>query len=287
MKIKSEVLEKSDTDAVRFARYAPKPALAPFIESVSYIKRGSDAPELFQIPDGSATLFLRWRNLPAKSGDGDFPNTSGVINLIGTRTHAIRKAPGAMPLAIAVKFRPGGAYPFFDVPLGEITDRIVSLEDVWQDDESCARLDDFLWAAKDNDSRLRLLQDALQRRLLRRLDKHDSELMRTGREAMRLIETSNEIPRVEALSNRLGIGSRRLRRLFDALVGVSPKQFARIARFQNVVRTIKQTAVLDWASVAADAGYYDQAHLISDFKRLTGITPGAFVQEANHRQLCS
>ncbi len=283
MKIESEVLEKSDTNTTHFVQYAPRTALAPFIKSISIIKRGSDAPNLFQLPDGSTTLFLRLRNLPAKSANGDFPKTSGVINLIGTLTHAVRKAPGIMPSAIAIRFKPGGAYPFFDVPFSEITDQIISLEDVWQDES--AQFDDFLWAANDNDSRLTFLQDALQRRLLRQ-DKHNSELLRTGRAAIRLIETSNEIPRIEDLSKRLGVSTRRLRRLFDTLVGISPKQFARIARFQNVIRTAKQTAVLDWAAMAADTGYYDQAHLISDFKRLTGITPGAFAQELNQRQLC-
>ena len=284
MKIESQVLEKSDTNATLFVQYAPRTALAPFIKSISIIKRGSDAPELFQLPDGSTTLILRLRNLPAKSANGDFPNTNGVINLIGTRTHAVRKAPGSVPLAIAVKFNPGGAYPFFDVPLSEITDQIVCLEDIWQ--EESARLDDVLWAANDNDSRLTMLQDVLQRRLLRQ-DKYNSELLRTVRAAIRLIETSDEIPRTEDISKRLGVGSRRLRRLFDTLVGISPKKFARIARLQNVIRAAQQTAVLDWATMAADTGYYDQAHLISDFKRLTGITPGAFTEELNHRQLCS
>ncbi len=283
MRIESEVLEKSDTNAVYFVQYAPRTALAPFIKSISIIKRDDNAPEIFHIPDGSTTLFLRLRSLAAKSANGDFPKTSGVINLIGTRTRAVRKSPGSVPLAIAVRFRPGGAYPFFDLPFSEITDQIVSLEDVWRDES--ARLDDFLWVADDNRSRLTLLQDALQRRLLRQA-KHNSELLRMGRAAIRLIETSNEIPRIEDLSNRLGVGSRRLRRSFDTLIGISPKQFARITRLQNVIKTVKQTAVLDWASVAVDTGYYDQAHLISDFKRLTGTTPGAFAQELNHRQLC-
>ncbi len=68
--------------------------------------------------------------------------------------------------------------------------------------------------------------------------------------------------------------AQRVRRAFTENVGVSPKEFARTVRLQRAVRMAATSC--DWACIAADAGYYDQAHLIADFRRLVGLTPGAF-----------
>jgi AraC-like DNA-binding protein len=59
-------------------------------------------------------------------------------------------------------------------------------------------------------------------------------------------------------------------------VGVSPKQFARIVRFQRALRVAKHGA--SWSTVATEAGYYDQAHLIAEFRELAGTTPAAFLR---------
>ena len=71
-----------------------------------------------------------------------------------------------------------------------------------------------------------------------------------------------------------------LRRAFTANVGIGPKDFVRTLRLQRAVRMAKTSA--DWVRIATDAGYYDQAHLIADFRELVGLTPGAFLKRARH-----
>jgi AraC-like DNA-binding protein len=84
--------------------------------------------------------------------------------------------------------------------------------------------------------------------------------------------------RVESVADRLGVTARHLRRAFTENVGIGPKEFARTVRLQRAVRMAAISC--DWARIAADAGYYDQAHLIADFRQLVGLTPGAFFKRA-------
>jgi AraC-like DNA-binding protein len=66
--------------------------------------------------------------------------------------------------------------------------------------------------------------------------------------------------------------------VFTESIGIGPKDFARAARLQRAVRMTKTST--DWGRIAADVGYYDQAHLIADFRDLVGLTPGAFAKRA-------
>jgi AraC-like DNA-binding protein len=95
---------------------------------------------------------------------------------------------------------------------------------------------------------------------------------RLARHAVRLLE-GGEV-RVSRVADRLGVTARHLRRVFTESVGVAPKEFARAARLQRAVRAAATSS--DWGQIAAGAGYYDQAHLIADFRELVGLTPCAY-----------
>lgn len=82
------------------------------------------------------------------------------------------------------------------------------------------------------------------------------------------------------MAERLGVTARHLRRAFTESVGIGPKEFARTVRLQRAVRTAATSN--DWARIAADAGYYDQAHLIADFREFLGLTPSAFLKRAGN-----
>jgi AraC-like DNA-binding protein len=84
---------------------------------------------------------------------------------------------------------------------------------------------------------------------------------------------------VFAVAAELGVSERHLRRVFRETVGVSPKAFARIARFHRALGAGRQDARAGWASIAAAAGYYDQAHLIAEFRAIAGVTPRVLVGE--------
>jgi AraC-like DNA-binding protein len=82
-----------------------------------------------------------------------------------------------------------------------------------------------------------------------------------------------EIFSVEELAARAGMAVRSLQRLFSQYVGVSPKWVIRRYRLHELLERMHSGERLDWARMAAELGYFDQAHLINDFKSITGYTP--------------
>ena len=83
--------------------------------------------------------------------------------------------------------------------------------------------------------------------------------------------------RIGWLVRETGVSDRRLAKLFRRQVGYGPKQYARLLRFRAVVNQVHGLSQVDWAGVAADGGYCDQAHLAHEFRRFAGVTPGAFL----------
>ena len=82
---------------------------------------------------------------------------------------------------------------------------------------------------------------------------------------------------IARLARDLECSQRHLIATFREHVGVTPKTYARIVRFDHAVKRLRQTDGLRWAEIADASGYYDQAHLIRDFHEFTGQTPGQFV----------
>jgi AraC-like DNA-binding protein len=118
--------------------------------------------------------------------------------------------------------------------------------------------------------------DRLARALAARAhDTFESSSARLARAAVRLLE--REAVRVDDVAKRLGVTTRHLRRVFGESVGVGPKEFMRTVRLQRAVRQAATST--DWGRIAADTGYYDQAHLIAEFRHFIGLTPRAFVQQ--------
>lgn len=243
---------------------APRGALARFVQSLRVVSRGPEADPYIKLPDGEVELVVR------------ITATNGEVHAIGTRMSPLLKAGAAVPpQAIAVRFQPGGAYPFFGVPMSELTDRIVSIQTLWGADG--ARLREALAEAPTVAERLRTLEDALSERL-RRGDVFEPASAHVVRRAVRAITCAPELPRVDALARALGVSARQLRRAFDDVVGVGPKEFSRIVRFQRAVRASELVATPEWGAIATAVGYYDQAHLIAEFRALTGATPRELVR---------
>ena len=110
---------------------------------------------------------------------------------------------------------------------------------------------------------------------LARLDDRLSPVPSITRALGRLRATSGSVP-IATLADELGCSRRYLTAGFRSHVGVSPKLLARILRFQRAVGLMEQP--LSWAEISLACGYYDQAHLIRDFKQFTGSAPGEFAR---------
>ncbi len=235
-------------------------SLSECVENISIIAPVAGRPlEVHSLPDGRTTLFFRVLE-EGRAGD---------VWVAGPRTHAHFKNATGVARAVIVQLKPGWSVPLLGVAANQLTDRIVPLEEVWG--RSGRELCFELLAAP-------TLPDVIERftRAIALRPRQVSEPAsgRLARNAVHLIEAGEG--RVEQVAKRLGVTARHLRRAFTESVGIGPKDFARTVRLQRAVRRARISK--DWASIAADAGYYDQAHLIADFRQLVGLTPGAFLK---------
>ncbi|HEY6036171.1 MAG TPA: helix-turn-helix domain-containing protein, partial [Kofleriaceae bacterium] len=226
-----------------------------FIEHVDEVPAG-DTRRLDRLPDGRTLLIFRAHD----AGHGD-------LTLTGPRTRANFKASSGVA-AVIVRFKPGWSTALFGVAASELTDRYVSLADAWgtQVDALC----DELLAARGATEVVGRLSDAFARRARDVAEPMSASL---ARRAVRLLE--HEEARVDRVAARLGVTARHLRRAFAESIGVGPKEYARSVRLRRAVNRAETSS--DWARIATDAGYYDQAHLISDFRQLIGLTPVEYV----------
>jgi AraC-like DNA-binding protein len=172
-----------------------------------------------------------------------------------------------------VVFRPGGWYPFFDVPLRELTDRVVPLRDLWG--ARAEVLLDKLVHADTNAQRLAEMRGALVDKL-----RAPAVFAPAAAPVVRatIMQLAVHQTTLHDVACKLNVSERHLRRAFSEVVGLSPKRYARMVRFKRAVARASDGAAV-WSAIAAESGYFDQAHMCADFQDLVGITPMAFLRK--------
>ena len=192
---------------------------------------------------------------------------------IDTRNHAS---------IVGVHFRPGGAARLLGLRPGEIADSHVGLEDIWG--RRATELRERLCGEPDHHERFRLLEQALTLRLAG---------VPHARGAVSAALCALDQPGVEvgAVAKSLGLSRRRLIEIFREDVGMTPKRYSRVRRFQRALAVASWARPPTWAEVALECGYFDQAHLYREWAELTGVSPGEFLAlrstpaKANHLAL--
>ena len=168
---------------------------------------------------------------------------------------------------LGVRFHPGGAHPFFPTPLHEVSGRFIALDEVW--------------GAWGTELQQQVLEATTKQKAVQTLERGlTQQLLRSGRKPHRvqqlsrlMVEAYGSIP-VRRLASRAGVSERQLEREFEDHLGLAPKRFSRILRFQHVFKAMEQSN--HWVDIALGCGYYDQAHLIRDFRQFAGASPSSF-----------
>lgn len=167
--------------------------------------------------------------------------------------------------AVGVKFRPGGFHPFLPVPAWRLTDSAMTLEEAFGVNPHAEVL-----AAREDRAQIAVVED-----FLRGLPRAEDPLVADVVEIFRLILRDPSLVRVDQLAARVGRSPRALQRLFREYVGVTPKWVLQRLRLHEAAERMADGAG-DWASLALDLGYFDQAHFINDFRRVVGRSPGEY-----------
>lgn len=172
-------------------------------------------------------------------------------------------------VVIGVHFRAGGAFPFLRIPAEEFHNARIPLDIIYG--AGARELRERLIAAASPPRKFAILEEFLLRRMLPARALHGAVL-----HGLRWLE-GNGSPGVTEVVRETGLSERRFSRVFSEQVGMTPKLFQRVRRFQRTIATLPRRTEIDWASAALDAGYYDQAHFIHDFRAFSSVTLGAFV----------
>jgi AraC-like DNA-binding protein len=175
---------------------------------------------------------------------------------------------------IGVHFAPGGALPFLGVPPGHLADTHLDLEMLWPGQAS--ELRERLCEAESPSTRFRILESVLVARLGRPFKRHGA--VRAALEHMAQPNLA-----IAELADRVGLSHRRLIELFTAEVGVPPKLFGRLQRFQRAMTVVQQSRSVDWAALAIGCGYYDQSHMIKDVGEFSRFSPAELLRHRSER----
>ena len=170
-------------------------------------------------------------------------------------------------VVMGAHFRPGGAYAFLPMPAGALHNLDVNVEDVWGADVA-REVHGRLAAAPTAEQKFAIFERALLRQA------------RTLERGACIEWAVRELTRgrgVAAVTDAIGMSSRGFIDAFRRETGYTPKVFARIQRFQRLLRLIHHRDRVDWAGVALACGYYDQPHLIRDFRAFSGLSPSAYL----------
>jgi AraC-like DNA-binding protein len=188
----------------------------------------------------------------------------------GLHDRQVTTEHGGRSFGIHINLAPPAAYMLFGLPLHTLAHRAVPLEHVLDEPSLAERLHDAgSWAA-----RFRLLDALLTKRLADARPPSPGVVWAWRR----LVETDGRVA-VGALAEELGWSRKRIAARFRDEVGLPPKATARLVRFERARTLAERAQSPDWARIAFECGYYDQSHLINDFRAVTGRTPETFFQD--------
>lgn len=259
-----------------FLTRTPAPPLSGFVAHLWLFEGPAAGPHFKEriLPTGGAQLVVNLLEDSIRVYDREDPRrveSSRGVGLAGPHARHFVIDTAEQRSCAGIVFRPGGAYPFFGLPAAELQDVNVGVESLWG--PRSAALRDRLLEAPAPEARFAVLEEALLAAARRAEERHPAV-----RFALRELATVPHTP-VGEVTSQLGMSPRRFIQLFRAQVGLTPKLFCRVRRFQEVIQRIPVTGPgpVDWAEVALASGYFDQAHLIRDFKDFSGLTPAALL----------
>jgi methylphosphotriester-DNA--protein-cysteine methyltransferase len=254
---------------MEYREYLPSPPLRRYVKcfwTLSSHGRPAPADTGTVMPDGSLELVLNFGGAIRRRRGGEVYGERLWRMAVGQmdRLHHV-EFTGTADILV-VRFRAAGAYAFFGIPQHELSGQVVAL------DAFAGRLDRQLASEVDGDWPVARRCAAVERLLLAHLGR-----MKAGDElverAVARLSAAHGLLSLSMIMAETGLSARQVERRFQRAVGLNPKLLCRILRFQRVWEAATEPGPKDWAALALDGGYYDQAHLIRDFAQFSGMTP--------------
>ena len=257
-----------------YLTYAPGPPISEFVDYFWLFEGGQTTRKERIIPSGTSELVINLRDDEVCIYDRKQPDEhrrfSGAV-VSGTYSGIFVIDAMQHESMLGVHFKPGGAFPFLGALATELRDAHVDLADLWG--ESALELRERLCNISSPRERFQVMEKALTYRLRRSRRGHPAVPI-----ALHLLQTAGTAYSIRDVAQEVGICQRRFSQVFAAQVGLPPKMFSRILRFERARAMADQIKQLDWAQLASTCGYFDQSHLINDFQEFSGFSPTEYLR---------
>lgn len=255
-----------------FLTYHPPPPLSDYVH-IFWYSNGLQSPHEKErvLPDGSIELVINLREdiikLYDKETHDHFTSYQGSI-ISGPHSDFVVIDTASQTNTVGIHFKPGGAFPFFPVAIYELWNTHLSLEQLWGDKVKALR--ERLLEARSPTFMFHILEQFLIKM------KKDTTNHPIITYALAKFQTPEYPLRISDITDQINLSPRHFIDIFKKEVGLTPKQFWRVQRFQHILSSIHKVDSIDWMDIALACGYYDQAHFIHDFRSFSGIKPTAY-----------
>lgn len=260
---------------ITFKTYPPVPALRPYVKTVFVFETKLGMPKTdfsLTAPNGSMKLVIPYKNnMRSIHSTGTREHKESTWLILGLSTQATKVECDPDYGNICVEFEPLGAYKFFHLALNELKNQIYTGRDIFN--KVGEEVEEKLNEIVSIEEKVCFVQRFLCRRLLL-LNKSDPVV----EYAVDRIKKSNGLVTVSELSEKMGYSRRYLAIKFSENVGLSPKEFSSVIRFQEMYKKMNMRSLGEKELYDA---YYDQSHYIKEFKKFTGLTPAEYLSKSN------
>jgi AraC-like DNA-binding protein len=260
---------------VQFDRLPVSPLLARWVQFIWMLRVDADGPLQHRVvPAGAADLVLASRGIfyDAETGQRYLEGPGLLVSGACARLLPLRSAGPVM--MIGARLVTPRAFGLLGVPLSELRGECLPVSHF---------RGSILKDASDHSRVERLCEMGTRGELEVHFERFLISLAASARapegpvqEAVSLMHATHGQVRVEALAASLGVTGRHLERCFQRHVGLPPKVYCRLARFHQLRKLLGAATQSDWSHLACECGYYDQAHLIREFRHFTGGTPKGY-----------
>jgi AraC-like DNA-binding protein len=255
---------------VIFRAHIPRSPLNRFIELLIFFERVEHAHSVDRfLPNGDTEILIDFSDSPQYIYDNDTLKEIQACHRVwtsGVRTEPITIPSGNGAVMMVIAFKKGLAAPFFPFPMEEISDCVVDADLVWGEDFGYLR--ERMLETKDIDLRFSMVEDFLMAKFGPSLELNPCVAFAVNEMMQRPDRLS-----IAKMNEKIGYSQKHFAEIFRKQVGVTPKSYLKIMRFQKAVKTIDAASAIDWREIALTCGFYDQAHFIHDFKHFSGFTP--------------
>lgn len=252
------------------ALHLPAEPLCQIFSSFYYYKGFMPDHEVDRfLPDGNTEVIIDLTDSPKFIFDNDtLQQKQGFTKFwaSGVRNEFISIHSGRDSEMLILNLVKGRAFPFFQMPMSEMADRVVEGDLVFGN--LIQQIREAVGAAKTPEEKFKITEAFL----IQRVKNHLTVNPFVDFAIQKMVENPSQLT-IKSVVSKVGFSQKHLIHLFKKHIGVSPKSYLKILRFQKAIQEIDMKPNVEWSQIAYDCGYFDQAHFINDFKKFSGFTP--------------